>query len=110
MKISKIKSSLRKAINAESYLYRARCQLLQECQNCCEDKLDDCEYQPSDGFCVTYATEYFDCNQISVTTFIVKWQEKCHIFSVAYELTEIRNACGEPRSSVKQENELTSAS
>ena len=39
-----------------------------------------------------------------------KWQEKCHIFSVAWELTEIRNACGEPRSSVKQENELTSAS
>ena len=29
---------------------------------------------------------------------------------VGWELTEIRNACGEPRSSVKQENELTSAS
>lgn len=28
---------------------------------------------------------------------------------VGWELTEIRNACGEPRSSVKQENELTSA-
>ena len=27
---------------------------------------------------------------------------------VGWELTEIRNACGEPRSSVKQENELTS--
>ena len=70
MKISKIKSSLRKAINAESYLYRARCQLLQECQACCEDQLDDCEYQPSDGFCITYATKDFDCNQISVATFI----------------------------------------
>ena len=29
---------------------------------------------------------------------------------VGWELTEIRNACGEPRSSMKQENELTSAS
>lgn len=29
---------------------------------------------------------------------------------VGWELTEIRNACGEPRSSVKQENKLTSAS
>lgn len=29
---------------------------------------------------------------------------------VGWELTEIRNACGEPRSSAKQENELTSAS
>ena len=29
---------------------------------------------------------------------------------VGWELTEIRNACGEPRSSVKQENELTLAS
>jgi len=28
---------------------------------------------------------------------------------VGWELTEIRNACGEPRSSMKQENELTSA-
>lgn len=70
MKIINIKSSLKKALDAESYLYRARCKLLQECQNCCEDKLDDCEYQPSDGFCLTYATKDFDCNQISVTTFI----------------------------------------
>jgi transposase len=29
---------------------------------------------------------------------------------VGWELTEIRNACGGPRSSMKQENELTSAS
>lgn len=70
MKISKIKSSLKKALDAESYLYRARNQLLQECQACCEDELDDCEYQPSDGFCLSYATEDFDCNHISVTTFI----------------------------------------
>ena len=70
MKISKIKSSLTKALNAESYLYKARNQLLQECQACCEDELDDCEYQPSDGFCLSYATEDFDCNHISVTTFI----------------------------------------
>ena len=110
MKISKIKSSLRKALDAESYLYRARNQLLEECQACCEDELVYCEYQPSDGFFLGYETEDFDCNLISVTTFIVKWQEKCHIFSVACELTEIRNACGEPRSSVKQENEPTSAS
>lgn len=27
---------------------------------------------------------------------------------VGWELTEIKNACGEPRSSMKQENELTS--
>ena len=70
MKTSKIKSALKKALDAESYLYMARNQLLQECQNCCADELDSCEYQPSDGFCISYATEYFDCNQISVTTFI----------------------------------------
>ena len=70
MKISKIKSSLKKSLDAESHLYRARNQLLQECQNCCTDELDDCEYQPSDGFCLTYVTKDFDCNQISVTTFI----------------------------------------
>ena len=70
MKISKIKSSLKKALDAESQLYRARYQLLQECQNCCEDELDDCEYQPSDGFCLSFATEDFECNHISVITFI----------------------------------------
>lgn len=70
MKISKIKSSLKKALDAESQLYRARYQLLQECQNCCEDELDDCEYQPSDGFCLSYATEDFECNNISVISFI----------------------------------------
>lgn len=70
MKISKIKSSLKKALDAEAQLYRARYQLLQECQNCCEDELHDCEYQPSDGFCLSFATEDFECNDISVTTFI----------------------------------------
>lgn len=70
MKISKIKSSLTKALNAESYLYKARNQLLQECQACCEDELDDCEYQPSDGFCLTYTTKDSKCNQITVDTFI----------------------------------------
>lgn len=70
MKTSKIKSSLKKALDAESYLYRARNQLLQECQACCEDEIVYCEYQPSDGFLLGYETEDFDCNQISVTTFI----------------------------------------
>ena len=70
MKISKIKSSLKKALDAESYLYRARNQLLQECQNCCEGELVSCEYQPSDGFCLGYETEDCDYNQISVSSFI----------------------------------------
>lgn len=70
MKTSKIKAALKKALDAESYLYRARNQLLQECQACCEDEFDACEYQPSDGFCLSYATEDFECNDISVTSFI----------------------------------------
>lgn len=70
MKTSKIKSALKKALDAESYLYRARNQLLQECQACCEDELVSCEYQPSDGFCLGYETEDCDYNQISVSSFI----------------------------------------
>lgn len=70
MKISKIKSSLTKAQNALSHLYRARNKLLKECQYCCEDELVSCEYQPSDGFYLCYITEDCDINHISVTTFI----------------------------------------
>lgn len=70
MKTSKIKSALKKSLDAESYLYMARNQLLQECQACCEDELVYCEYQPSDSFCLGYETEDCDYNQISVTTFI----------------------------------------
>ena len=70
MKTSKIKSALKKSLDAESYLYMARNQLLQECQACCEDELVYCEYQPSDGFLLGYETEDCDYNLISVTTFI----------------------------------------
>ena len=70
MKISKIKSYLQKALNAESQLYRASNQLLKECQNCCEYEFVSCEYQPSDGFCLGYETEDCDYNQISVTSFM----------------------------------------
>lgn len=70
MKTSKIKAALKKALDAESHFYRARNLLLQECQACCEDVFDDCDYQPSDGFCLSYVTEDFDCDHISVTSFI----------------------------------------
>lgn len=70
MKISKIKSALTKANNAEAHLYRTTNHLLNECQHCCNVELLFCEYQSGDGFCLGYEANGYDNNLISVDTFI----------------------------------------
>jgi hypothetical protein len=70
MKISKIKSALTKANNAETYYTRIMNELLIECQHCCNFELVFCEYQSGDGFCLGYETDDYDNNLISVSTFI----------------------------------------
>ena len=70
MKITRIKSALTKANNAELYYNRKINQLLIECQQCCNFELVFCEYQSGDGFCLGYKTDDYDNNLISVDSFI----------------------------------------
>ena len=70
MKISKIKSALTKANNAETYYNRITNQLLKECQHCCNFELFSCVYHNRDGFCLGYETDVYGIKFIPVDMFV----------------------------------------
>lgn len=70
MEISKIKSALIKANEAEERCFKAESELFLECQKLCNYPLNFCQYQPSDGFCLVFDTDKVKDVDISVKSFI----------------------------------------